>query len=96
MTIRKSIVVKSELPIPPIAIKDDRAIELLRVWAASGNQHVSIAANVWDDPANWGLMLVDLARHVANAIADEKDANVNDVLSRIREGFDTEWAVPTD
>ena len=84
------------LPIPDSALTDDRAIELVGVWAAHGGQHVALAAAAWEDPASWGLMLVDLARHAAKAIADQSGDSADKVLRRIRSGFDAEWDAPTD
>jgi len=84
-----------ELPIPEPALADPRARELVRVWAARGAQHVSIATGLWKDPGAWGIALVDLARHIARAYEltgqDGKAA-----LERIRAGFDAEWSHPTD
>jgi hypothetical protein len=85
-----------ELPIPSTIGLDQKAIEIARIWAANGAQHVSLAVGLWRDPAAWGIMLVDLAKHVANAYATDSAANKNDVLRRIKEGFDTEWEVATD
>jgi Domain of unknown function (DUF5076) len=85
-----------QLPIPGPAAKDPRAIEMLRVWAAGGKQHVSLATGLWDDPASWGIMLVDLAKHVANAYEQSRGLARNDVLRRIKEGFDAEWSSPMD
>src|SRR3954470_20703284 len=56
-----------QLPVPQPALNDARAGEKLRVWAAGGKQHVSLATGLWKDPASWGIMLTDLARHVARA-----------------------------
>jgi hypothetical protein len=36
-------------------------------------------------------LLVDLARHVAQAYAQGEGADPAQVLARIREGFDAEW-----
>lgn len=85
-----------ELPIPPQAVKSGPSFELVRVWVADGDQHVSVATNVWEDPAAWGIMMVDLARHVANAYARTHGMRQLDVLERIKEGFDAEWREPTD
>ncbi|GAC1452430.1 MAG: DUF5076 domain-containing protein [Isosphaeraceae bacterium] len=85
-----------QLPLPPDAAQDVRAIELLRVWASKGKQHVSLATGLWDDPASWGIMLVDLARHVANAYSELKGMNRHEALVRVKEGFDVEWEEPTD
>ena len=85
-----------ELPVPKAAANDARAIEILRIWAAGGRQHVSIATGLWDDPANWGIMLVDLARHIANAYEQSGGLDHGDVLKRLKAAFDAEWRSPTD
>lgn len=84
------------LPIPPEAEADPKSIEIARVWAAGGGQHVTMKTGLWDDPAAWGLMLVDLARHAANAYAQTEGRDREDVLRRIKAGFDAEWNAPTD
>jgi hypothetical protein len=85
-----------QLPVPPAAEADARAIELVRVWAAHGKQHVSLATNIWKDPAAWGVMLVDLAKHIAIAYQKNEENGYLSVLNRIREGFDAEWGTATD
>ncbi len=80
-----------ELVIPPAAKSDSRAIEIARIWAAGGKQHVSLSAEIWEDPAAWGIMLVDLARHVANFYSQERGRGKDEVLTRIKMGFDAEW-----
>ncbi len=80
-----------ELPVPPPAETDPYAFELARIWAAHKAQHVSLNINANTDPAEWGLMLVDLARHVADYYHDQKGFPVEKVLGRIKEGFDAEW-----
>jgi hypothetical protein len=85
-----------DLPIPPIAAADSAAIEIARIGVAGGGQHVSLATQIWDDPAAWGMMLVDLARHVANAYSHTQGKDRSETLARIREGFDAEWESPTD
>jgi hypothetical protein len=85
-----------ELRIPPPVENDVRAVELLRVWAAHGKQHVSLATHLWDDPATWGIMLVDLAKHVASAYQQTTGKDFDGVLSRIWQGFDAERDTSTD
>lgn len=87
---------RGELKIPVAASQDKESIELLRVWAAIGKLHVTISTEVWEDPATWGIMLVDLAKHVANAFELNTGQEFSEVLARIREGFDAEWGNPTD
>lgn len=86
----------NELPIPDAAASEARSIELVRVWAAGGQQHVSLATGLWDDPANWGIMLVDLAKHIANAYGETSELGHAQALARLKEGFDAEWGTPTD
>jgi hypothetical protein len=86
---------RGELLIPPIAQRDRDALELARIWAAEGDQHVTLRAGIWEDPFAWGMMLVDLAHHVANSY-EQVGRNREEVLKRLKEGFDAEWASPTD
>jgi len=84
----------TELPVPAEVRDGQKAVELVRVWLVDGNQIVTISPSLWDDPATWGLLLVDLANHVASAYAVqglEKEA----VLTRIKRAFDAEWDYPT-
>ncbi|WP_165246411.1 DUF5076 domain-containing protein [Paludisphaera soli] len=85
-------------PLPPPArvALDPRAVEIARVWITSEGQRASLAADLWDDPAAWGLMLVDLARQLADSYAKDQGIDPADALARIREGFDAEWDHPTD
>lgn len=85
-----------ELGIPTAVKKAPQANEILRVWVAGDSQHVSLAAEVWDDPAAWGLCLVDLARHISRAYEKRGHMSAADALERLRQGFDAEWDSPTD
>ena len=37
------------------------------MWIAEKGQHVSIQSGAWEDPFAWGIVLADLARHIALA-----------------------------
>lgn len=87
---------RRELPVPGAVDADPEAAELIRVWAADGKQHVSLATEVWEDPAAWGILLVDLARHIAVAYEQTSSQQYAAALKRIREGFDAEWEHATD
>ncbi len=86
---------KNSLDPPPIAAENSDAVEVLRVWAAPDSPQQVTLRTTWQDPGAWGLMLVDVARHAANAYASE-GRNPAEVLTRIRELFDAEWSSPTD
>jgi len=80
---------------PPPLASNREAVEILRVWAAPNDaQQVTLRTN-WSDPAVWGLLLVDIARHAALAY-EREGRDPTETLARIREGFDAEWATPTD
>jgi hypothetical protein len=85
------------LSIPPVAERDKASFEVLRVWIAEQGQHVSIRSGAWDDPFAWGIVLADLARHIALAheMQDEK-INKEAFLERLLEGFSAEIDSPTD
>jgi len=84
---------KNGLPIPAVATKDSQSFEIIRVWIAEKNQHVSLRTGLWKDPAAWGLMLADLAAHIVNAHGQSLNS---DMLRRIRDAFNAELAAPTD
>jgi hypothetical protein len=85
-----------ELNIPPAAEEDPTAFEIVRVWGAKREQHVSLFWDLWEDPATWGVMLADLAAHVANAFHQERGLAREEVLSEIRSMFNKEMDAPTD
>lgn len=88
---------KDSLPIPAAAARDPRSLEVLRVWIANGEQHVALAFGMWDEPSAWGLLLADLARHIAEAYAQQDEAvDAEDFLEQIRNGFEAEMDEPTD
>ena len=88
---------KDSLPIPAAASRDPRSLEVLRVWIANGEQHVALAFGMWEDAAAWGLLLADLARHIAEAHAQQDDAvSAEDFLEEIRAGFESEMDAPSD
>ena len=75
----------NELDPPPLAATDVQAVEVLRVWAASGSPQQLTLRTTWKDPRAWGLLLVDIARHAA--IAYELEGQSREAaLGRIREG----------
>ena len=88
--------IKNELAVPPAVFTDKNAQELVRIWAAHGQQHVTLLSKLWDDPFIWGMFLVDLANHAANIYEQENGRNRDEVLNQIKQGFEAEWDHPTD
>ena len=81
---------------PPDAANAESAVEVARVWVINQALQCSLDVGVWKDPAAWGLVLADLARHVANAHHEAEGLSVPETLQRIREGFEAEMDSPTD
>ncbi|MEG2804328.1 DUF5076 domain-containing protein [Stenotrophomonas sp.] len=65
----------NEQPIPPAALADDRAVEMLRVWVASRGLHCSMKVGLQAqvlgiaEERAWGMILADTARQLAEAMA---------------------------
>ena len=85
------------LDIPPAAARDNASFEVLRVWIAEKGQHVSLRSGAWEDPFAWGIVLADLARHIALAqqLQDPK-TDTDAFVERLLEGFHAEIENPTD
>jgi hypothetical protein len=82
---------------PRPLVNEPKAVELARIWAvAGGGQHVSLTTKIIPDPAAWGILLVNLAKHVAMAYQQTKGLDANETLNRIKSAFDSEWTSPTD
>lgn len=85
------------LELPAAAKRDKAAFEVLRVWIAEEGQHVSIRSGAWEDPFAWGIVLADLARHIALAHQIQNTKTDKDAfLERLLEGFEAEIDNPTD
>jgi hypothetical protein len=85
-----------QLQIPEAALRDDKSYEIARVWVAEKAEHVSLLVGTWEDPAAWGIILADLARHVVNAYEQDKKLDREETLQRIRSTFQAELDSPTD
>jgi hypothetical protein len=84
------------LKVPEFLASDARAEEVLSIWKSDGPQTVLVECDAWDDPAAWGLLLVDVARHVSKSFEQNKNIRKEDAFKRIMEGFNAELASPTD
>lgn len=81
---------KDELPAPDAVHADAQAFELARLWFANGTTQLAARANLWPDPAAWGVLLGEMARHVASMYAEADGHDAAATLARIRAGLDTE------
>jgi Domain of unknown function (DUF5076) len=67
----------------------------LTVWAAPAKAQQFTIRSTYKDPAAWGLLLIDIARHVARAYAAE-GRDEKQTLDKIRSAFEIEWSNATD
>lgn len=86
---------QSHLDAPPMSHEDPGAVELVRFWVTPDMATQVSLRTAFDDPNAWGILLVDLANHVADAYAREGEDR-DRVLARIKDAFDEEWDNPTD
>lgn len=77
----------NELLIPPVALADKESFELLRVWAANNEQHVSINSQLNGGADEFGYLLAQLAYHGSKLYAKKFNQAENKVLQQILDGF---------
>lgn len=87
---------KRDLSVPAEVAKDPKASEVLRAWVANGGLVCSLRPEIWDEPANWGILLADVARHVANAVNELNGSDPDVTLAAIQDYFNRELDDPTD
>jgi hypothetical protein len=88
------------LGIPPAAVRDADALELARVWIAERGLHCSLKVGIYAadgvsrETAAWGVILADLAGHVADALSAEGLGSREDLLDALVGGFNDEVSDP--
>jgi hypothetical protein len=94
MTAGKPQPVFDALVIPPTALEQG-GVEVLRAAIVDGGLHISLR-RAFDDPEAWGMLIADIARHVARIYATEGKFPEEQTLERIRALFNAEMDSPTD
>jgi hypothetical protein len=82
------------LNLPP-QIRNKPANEVLRAAVLNGELHISLRRG-FADPAAWGLLFVEAARHVARSYAHEKMFSEQDAFERIRQTFEEAVRQPAE
>lgn len=82
------------LKVPPIA-QERGGVEVVRAAVADGGLHVSLQ-RAFEQPDMWGMVLADVARHVARIYATEDGTPEAATMARLRAMFDAELDTPTD
>lgn len=89
-----------ELVIPPAAIEDPNSVELVRLWAAAGQQHVTLNIGCYqekgyDEAYSWGIICADFVMHVANALSQRYGLDYAETIEKIRNGLNNELDEPS-
>jgi Domain of unknown function (DUF5076) len=77
----------TELPIPPEALEDPDAFEIMRLWAGNGSLHVTINSGLEGGAEDFGELLADLYEHAARLYAQRDDRTVEECRDVILEDF---------
>lgn len=83
-----------ELEVPPDA-QEQGGAEVLRAFVVDRALSISLQ-RAFDEPGTWGLLLADVAKHVARIYAQETGIDADDALADIREAFDDELDRPSE
>lgn len=91
----------NQRPIPEAALRDENAVEMLRVWIAERGLHCSMKVGMYRETMNvseekaWGTILADVARHVAKALESGYSTDAAESLQKIQNSFLKELGAPT-
>ena len=84
-----------ELMPPPEVASDPNATEMIRVWIANKDLHVSLFLGMWEDALDcdvdecdaWGMLLSDVVRHIANGLRQSHGKALDETTRSIRAAF---------
>ena len=79
-----------ERQIPPDAHTADEAHEILRGWLIDRRLQCSLLPGAFPEPFGWGILLADVAHHIADALAESDGADRATVLRDIARAFNVE------
>ncbi|HYE25835.1 MAG TPA: DUF5076 domain-containing protein [Clostridia bacterium] len=88
----------NELSAPPAARDNANAVELLRAWIVDNGLQCSMNIGGFGEHEleMWGVLLSDIARHVADAHHQVEGGDLQEALNTIRENFDREISTPIE
>jgi hypothetical protein len=84
-----------ELPIPPEVNGSHKATEVVRGWIVDRHLLCTVLPEAFEDPQGWGVLLADLANHIADGLAEARGADRSEVLRAIGDAFAAEMAGST-
>jgi hypothetical protein len=83
------------LDVPPETAGNPHATEMIRVWLAHKDVHLSLLLGMWQDAEDagvderdaWGQLLADVAAHIAGGLNQSQGFAEADTLRCMRESF---------
>lgn len=84
-----------ELDRPSEVESDPKATEMIRVWIANEELHVSLLLGMWQDAPSlnvderqaWGELLADLVRQISNGLKQSHGWDMAETREQIRSSF---------
>ncbi len=88
------------LPIPPAALRDEKAVHMLGAWIAEKGLHCSMNVTFFENNGHveadaWGIMLADVIRHLADALNKHSGVNRLASIEAIVQSMQAELEEPT-
>lgn len=89
------------LSLPPAALRDERSVEMLRVWVAEKGLHCSVLVGMYAEDGRvqettaWGVILADAVNHIADALESQGLGARDDLLQAVLDSFEAEMSSPT-
>src|SRR5205823_10281516 len=75
------------LSLPGEILADPEAVELCRIWTAQDRQFILLNPRALPEPAGWGILAVDLMRHVGHAFHQLDGREMGEAYSHVLSGL---------
>jgi hypothetical protein len=87
---------KNALQIPPEALTDDYAFEIMRLWAAHGQLHTIISSDIQGGAEAFGELLADLFEHASRMYSQRDRRPLAECRRVMLEDFNRRIESPKD
>ncbi|MGD8594961.1 MAG: DUF5076 domain-containing protein [Gammaproteobacteria bacterium] len=68
----------------------DDILEIAKISISEEHQHFCFKPQIMEDPIDWGYLLADFTRQLADSYEGYQEGDSHTVLKRILEGFETQ------
>jgi hypothetical protein len=87
---------KNALQLPPEALSDEDAFEIMRLWAAHGELHTIISSDIEGGPADFGELLADLFEHASRMFSQRDKRSLEECRRAMLDDFKRRVESPKD